>query len=199
MVRVVFPLLLFLAILTAGSRPISGQSSVLVSAGSVWRYLDNGSNQGTAWRSPGFNDSAWASGPAQLGYGDGDEATVVSYGANATAKYVTTYFRRTFSVTNPTAYASLQLRVLRDDGAVVYLNGSEVVSHEHAGGNDQLYHAGRGRRYRCGRSGLCFRGLEPVAARRRNERDCRRSASVRSDQQRCQLRPGAVGQRVSSA
>ncbi len=126
MVRIVFPLLLCIAILTAGSRPISGQSSLFVSTGSSWRYLDNGSNQGTAWRSPGFNDSAWASGPAQLGYGDGDEATVVSYGANATAKYLTTYMRRAFSVTDPTAYASLQLRVLRDDGAVVYLNGSEV-------------------------------------------------------------------------
>jgi hypothetical protein len=126
MIRIVFALLLGLAMMTAGSRPISGQSALLVSAGSTWRYLDNGSNQGTAWRSPGFSDSAWASGPAQLGYGDGDEATVISYGTNATAKYVTTYFRRAFSVANPAAYASLQLRLLRDDGAVVYLNGSEV-------------------------------------------------------------------------
>ena len=25
---------------------------ILVSAGSTWKYLDDGSNQGTAWRSP---------------------------------------------------------------------------------------------------------------------------------------------------
>jgi len=34
----------------------------LVPAGSVWRYLDNGSDQGTAWREPGFADAAWKSG-----------------------------------------------------------------------------------------------------------------------------------------
>jgi hypothetical protein len=34
-------------------------------------------DQGAAWRTLDFNDNAWASGPAQLGYGDNDEATVV--------------------------------------------------------------------------------------------------------------------------
>src|SRR6185295_1874260 len=49
----------------------------LVPKGALWKYLDNGSDQGTAWRAPAFNDSTWASGPAQLGFGDGDEATAV--------------------------------------------------------------------------------------------------------------------------
>ena len=43
--------------------------------GSSWKYLDNGSNQGTAWRSLFFDDQAWSAGNAELGYGDGDEAT----------------------------------------------------------------------------------------------------------------------------
>jgi hypothetical protein len=69
-----------LATLLAVDVPTSGAADVpLVSFGSAWRYLDNGSNQGTAWRSPTFVDTAWRSGPAQLGYGDGDERTVVSY------------------------------------------------------------------------------------------------------------------------
>ncbi len=45
--------------------------------GSLCRYLDNGSNPGTAWRALEFNNSGWASGRAQLGYGDADEAMVV--------------------------------------------------------------------------------------------------------------------------
>jgi hypothetical protein len=94
--------------------------------GSTWRFLDNGSDQGTAWRATGFSDAAWATGPAQLGYGDGDESTGVSYGAGANAKHVTTYFRHTFAVANPPEVGSLSLRLLRDDGAIVYLNGSEV-------------------------------------------------------------------------
>ncbi len=100
---------------------------VAVATGAVWRYNDTGTDLGTAWRAGGYADAAWASGPAQLGYGDGDEATVVGYGPSATAKYITTYFRRTFTVTDPSQIAALTLRLLRDDGAVVYLNGTEVV------------------------------------------------------------------------
>lgn len=33
-------------------------SSALVRIGSTWRYLSNGSDQGTAWRGVGFNDSS---------------------------------------------------------------------------------------------------------------------------------------------
>lgn len=98
----------------------------LIAPGAIWKYLDNGSNQGTAWRATGFNDTAWLSGPAELGYGDGDERTVVKFGPNANARYITTYFRRTINVTNPAAFSALRLRVLRDDGAVIYFNGTEV-------------------------------------------------------------------------
>jgi fibronectin type 3 domain-containing protein len=98
----------------------------LVPAGAVWKYLDNGSNQGTAWRATDFDDTGWASGPAQLGYGDGDEATVVSFGPDPNNKYITTYFRHSFTVTQAAALVSATIRLLRDDGAVVYLNGTEV-------------------------------------------------------------------------
>lgn len=101
-------------------------AETLIPAGATWKYLDNGSDQGTAWRGVSFNDSVWASGAAELGYGDGDEATLVGYGPSATSKYVTTYFRHAFQVTSPTSYTALSLRLKRDDGAVVYLNGSEV-------------------------------------------------------------------------
>ncbi len=101
--------------------------STLVAMGAAWKYLDNGSNQGTAWRAAGFNDASWASGPAQLGYGDGDEATVVGFGSNASNKFITTYFRKTFTVANPATFLDLTLTLLRDDGAVVYLNGTEIV------------------------------------------------------------------------
>ena len=72
--------------------------TTLLPAGSSWKYLDNGSNQGTAWRASSFNDASWAAGNAQLGYGDGDEATVVSYGSNSSKKYTTTYFRKALSL-----------------------------------------------------------------------------------------------------
>src|SRR5687768_3695680 len=64
---------------------IASANVTLIPAGAAWRYLDNGTNQGTAWRGVGFNDSAWNSGNAELGYGDGDEATIVSYGPSTTS------------------------------------------------------------------------------------------------------------------
>jgi hypothetical protein len=44
----------------------------LVPAGAEWRYLDGGRVPPPDWRLPEFDDHAWASGPAPLGYGDAD-------------------------------------------------------------------------------------------------------------------------------
>jgi PhoD-like phosphatase/Fibronectin type III domain/Secretion system C-terminal sorting domain len=111
--------LLFVCYLFAAN----AQTSV-IPFGSSWKYLDNGTNQGTAWRSTTFNDGTWKTGNAQLGYGDGDETTVVSYGSSSTSKYITTYFRKSVNITS--AFTSYTLRVKRDDGIVVYVNGTEV-------------------------------------------------------------------------
>jgi hypothetical protein len=97
----------------------------LVPLGSVWKYRDDGSDQGLFWRLLTFNDSAWASGPAELGYGDGDEATLIN-GGPADNHFITTYFRHAFNVPDPTSYTNLFLRLRRDDGAVVYLNATEI-------------------------------------------------------------------------
>jgi acid phosphatase type 7 len=109
---------------------LSQANTVLIPKNSNWRYLDNGSDAGTAWRALGFSDSTWKTGPGELGYGDSSdgrpEATVVGYGPDANNKYITTYFRHSFNVTDATAYGSLLFRVMRDDGVVVYLNGTEV-------------------------------------------------------------------------
>ena len=99
---------------------------VIVPTGSNWKYLDNGSNQGTAWRGTSFSDASWASGNAELGYGDGGEATVVSYGSNSSAKYATTYFRKTVNITDASLFTSYSLQIKRDDGVVIYVNGTEV-------------------------------------------------------------------------
>jgi hypothetical protein len=100
----------------------------LVAATAAWRYLDDGSDQGSAWRDPTFDDGGWAEGPAQLGYGDGDEATVIDEGRVAGGpRAVTSYFRHAFEVQDPTAFSELVLGLLRDDGAVVHLNGTELA------------------------------------------------------------------------
>lgn len=103
--------------------------------GSIWKYLDDGSNQGTAWRDPDFDDSAWEEGEAELGYGDGTrESTVVSFGPNSDSKYVTTYFRRDFEIESTEGFEGARILLRRDDGAIVYLNGEEVARQNMPGG-----------------------------------------------------------------
>src|SRR5262245_26836936 len=119
-IGVVMKILRTILLLFLGFAPLTafGEASTLVHAGSVWKYHDQGMNLGTLWVSPNYTDSEWRSGPAQLGYGEGDEATVVNSGP-AGAHYITTYFRHAFVVTNASPYTNLILRLLRDDGAVV--------------------------------------------------------------------------------
>ncbi len=98
--------------------------TTIVSYGSSWKYLDTDTRP-ASWQTSGFNDAGWASGNGQLGYGDGDEVTVVSYGPDVNNKYITTYFRKTVNIANPAVYSDFTLNVRRDDGVVVYVNGTE--------------------------------------------------------------------------
>lgn len=102
-------------------------SETIFAPGSVWKYSDIGVDFGTEWRQTGFDDSAWPAGPAQLGYGDGDETTVVSYGEDAQRKHPTTYFRKSFEQAEGIDFHSLTITLLVDDGAVAYLNGQEIA------------------------------------------------------------------------
>jgi len=105
----------------------STNSTTLVARGATWKYYDTVTNAVAGWMATNFDDSAWAAGPSSLGYNNTPpEATTVGYGPNASAKYITTYFRNYFVVTNVTGLASVTFNLLRDDGAVVYLNGAEV-------------------------------------------------------------------------
>ncbi len=100
-----------------------GQTT-LIDYGSIWKYSDLGFEplpQGMdEWESNGYDDSGWSMGPAQLGYGDGDEATVIG------DTVITAYFRQEFTVANPSLYTDIKISLIYDDGAAIYLNGFEI-------------------------------------------------------------------------
>jgi len=100
--------------------------NTILPAGSTWRFSDAATAPPANWNQPSFNDAAWASGDAQLGYGENDEATILSFGSNSSNKTPSYYFRTTFDVVDPAALSGLHARLLVDDGAVVYLNGHEI-------------------------------------------------------------------------
>ena len=112
---------------------VMGQVSIstnflAVASNSVWRYLDDGTDQGVAWTNLTFNDTSWSNGVAQIGFGDGDEATKVrATNATTSGRIVTYYFRRTFVLGSVAGITNALLRLQRDDGAIAYLNGAEVA------------------------------------------------------------------------
>ena len=99
---------------------------LLIPFGDAWSYLDTGVDPGATWVTAGFDDSAWLSGSAELGYGD-TQTTVLGFGADSENKHITTWFRRTFTATNVGEISRLKMSVKRDDGIRVFLNGSEIA------------------------------------------------------------------------
>jgi hypothetical protein len=107
----------------------------LIADNTAWKYFDTGTFPSATWMSTGYDDSSWPSGQSQLGYGEGDEQTMVGYGADPNNKFITTYFRKNFSISDTIGLQSLTARILYDDGAIVYFNGIEVYRDNMPGGS----------------------------------------------------------------
>lgn len=97
----------------------------LIHAGDTWKYFDMGTVP-NYWYTYNFNDTDWAEGKGQFGYGDDDEVTLLNFGSNPDSKRITSYFRKSFYIDDPNEYMVYLIRLLRDDGAIVYVNGREV-------------------------------------------------------------------------
>jgi hypothetical protein len=97
----------------------------LVAPGSTWRYWDYKDAPSASWKLSAFPDAGWKSGPAQFGYLETDEATLLNF--DPSFSVITHYFRHKFHVTRPGDFTNVVAQVLRDDGVVVYINGQEVV------------------------------------------------------------------------
>ena len=110
----------------------SGQSDLTIDAGFVpgcsdvalvgfhseWRTSDT---YAAGWNATGFDDSAWSELQGAFGWDDGDVYSEIPNTG------LTSYFRLAFEVTDAVLFSSLDLSLFRDDGAIVYLNGVEVM------------------------------------------------------------------------
>jgi hypothetical protein len=103
-----------------------------IEAGADWKYLDDGSDQGSNWRNAGFEDASWETGMAQLGYGEAGIQTTVGFidtnpVTGGIQKNATTYFRKNVAIESPSDFSNFVVRIRYDDGAAVYVNGVEVA------------------------------------------------------------------------
>lgn len=103
----------------------------VVPANATWKVSAPSSAPAATWKTNTFNDASWGSGIAPFGYNDPklnmDCATVLGYGGNPANRYPAAYFRKSFTLVNLSAVTGLVVNARLNDGAVVYLNGVEVM------------------------------------------------------------------------
>lgn len=107
----------------------------LLEAGSDWRYLDDGSDQKSAWIEPDFDDKGWAQGAGPLGFPEDEERpefgpveTLIGYGGDEADKIALTYFRTAFDVGDAGSIGDLgYVEFGVDDAVILYLNGEEIM------------------------------------------------------------------------
>ena len=98
----------------------------LVPKNAIWKWHQPTSAPAN-WNQPSFSDTTWASDFTPLGYGTSDAAGVIPV-PNTAASLYTTYTRLAFQVDEPGLFQqNLRLEVQRDDGVIVYVNGTEVL------------------------------------------------------------------------
>jgi hypothetical protein len=90
----------------------------------VWKFNDTGTDPGSAWRAPNFDDSSWSSGAAL--FFQEDAPLPAAKNTPLAPGRLAYYFRTRFVFTGDAGRVQLLLRPLVDDGAVGYLNGVEV-------------------------------------------------------------------------
>ncbi len=102
----------------------------------LWRYQLSNNLDAVSWTAPGYNDSAWPTGPGFLAAENNSAITPLIVttllapnnppaGLTSGRAY---YFRTTFALTNSTRIQGPLLATLRaDDGAMLYVNGAEAL------------------------------------------------------------------------
>lgn len=108
-------------------------STNMINAKSTWDYIAEGTVPAAGWTGIAFNHTGWKNAPGSFGYGNangsngvkGQDTVLIS--GPSTGRYPAYYFRQEFTIPDKNAYTGLNVYLRRNDGAVVYLNGAEVV------------------------------------------------------------------------
>ncbi len=110
----------------------SGTSIMVGTVRSSWKYHKGrrAPSPGSSWRQSNFDDTAWASGRAPLGYGNPPFGTLLTdmRGKNNPNGYTTLYLRRSFVIPPGISVRDATCRVDYDDGFTLWINGQRVLA-----------------------------------------------------------------------
>lgn len=112
----------FLMIFASGENRVSivDHWETAIEHTSLWAYFLGTSSPPNNWNTNGFSDASWQVGQGGIGYGDGDDNTVI-------ASTNSVYLRKEFTITD---LGGIELGVLHmdyDDGFIAYINGVEIA------------------------------------------------------------------------
>lgn len=113
---------LFLISVSTDSSTLLAQSTwrAAVLAEQEWGFREGNTQAPSGWNTLAFNDAWWGEGPGSIGFGDGDDATII-------APVRSICLRRKFEIFDLTKIMAIQLFADYDDAFVAYLNGVEIA------------------------------------------------------------------------
>jgi hypothetical protein len=100
---------------------IRDTDEVVIDIGEDWRFFRGTVDPPAQWNTLNFDDSTWELGATGIGYGDNDDATILS---DMMGVYASVFTRKRFTL--PAGTSRLFVEITVDDGFVAYLNGAEV-------------------------------------------------------------------------
>jgi hypothetical protein len=111
----------------SGSATLVTTTIPLIPWTALWRYNQSANLDGTAWAAPNYNDASWPSGAALLGV---EDSALPAPGLKTplTIGRTTYYFRTSFLVETNLAGFKLNLTTVVDDGVVITLNGTRLLT-----------------------------------------------------------------------
>lgn len=107
----------------ATAPPEQPTTETIIAAGANWKYSYSAAGPGSDWMSAGFDDSAWQSGAAPLGWGQTQLGTTLPA---MSPKPLASFYRSTFELDPQSTVESIDIVTRADDGIVLYVNGTEV-------------------------------------------------------------------------
>ena len=109
--------------------------TLITPTNTTWRYFTNGTDPGTEWSAPAFDDSSWPQGRGLFGNDSGYPYSFNTFiPGPAMGGPLTVYFRTHFSWNGSSAGTVLTGTNYVDDGCVVFLNGVEITRFNMPGG-----------------------------------------------------------------
>jgi len=143
----------YLIVFTSGKdrKTIVNHYETAIYYNNIWKYFVGTSEPLSTWKTTVFNDGAWNSGAGGIGYGDGDDNTVIG-------NTISLYLRKTFNIIDTTHIAEAVFHMDFDDGFVAYINGVEIARNN-VTGNPPSYLQGAA----SSREALAYQGGLPLS------------------------------------